>query len=391
MALDFSVGIVSGGVACRVNEPPFACPSLQSLSRDTLWMLDQSPRAFHLDASRPEGVRFVHGEFLGEPLSLIASRAGIRCTESTLGALAGIFYRTILAATEHFDFRPSIDDRVPYTLSDWLQSSLIDLDRFELRQSGSEILMGNVFKTIINAPTVPAGAASADGMIFLNGIAHHDLCERIQSISVPCGQWRMFPGSHFGNSVRAQVDTLRFLESPALIYGLVADVYEELAPVTQQSLRAGARRWMTQEEFVFLTTFGMVVPEKVYVCERLVKHASVIRPAMAPLSGICRTSLSHGLAFLNALQALSSPVIIDEFYLATSRAAWVASHFRLRTLRCFMRGPMARAGASLLGYGVSHARWNVLPHAQFRAMSSSMDIDGFDALAAEPRDPKVAS
>lgn len=384
MSIDFGVGVISGGFACRVDEPPFECPSLEGLSRDTLWLVDQSPRMFHLKPDGKENGHFVHGDFLGEPLSLIAARAGIDCKPDHLRSLAGVFGRTLSAAAAHFAFRPSLGDRVPYTLGDWLQPSLIDLDRYELRQSGSEIFMSQVMKTLINTSTVPVGTTSKQsGMIFVNGIAHHDLCEQMQSLMVPCGRWSPLPASHFGNSVRTQVDVLRFLDRPALIQGVIADVYEDLAPITHQSLRAGSRRWMTQEEFLFLTTFGMVVPEKVYVCDRAVKLASIIEPAMSPLSGICRTSLSHGLAFLSALQALSTPVVINELYLATSRTAWVASHFRLSALRSFMRGPMVKAGASLLDYGVGHARWSVLPDLKFTAMSSSIGSGGFEVLAAE--------
>lgn len=376
-----SIGVALDGIACASDGEPFYFSSLSDLHEDTLWILDVSPSDFYLNVPRGT-TNFVHGHFLGEPLSAVAMRAGMGRTatdEMRVHALARIASRTITAAARLIDRQDVVPGAIKPTLADWVQSGLVDIEGSEVRQSLSEMFMRNVLKTIINAPTIPAGCSdNGAGRIFFSGVAHVDLIDSLIDFQVPSGIWREFSPDHFGSTVRRQVETIRFSARPVLVRCLVADVYEDLAPIVRQALRPGSRRWMTQHEFLFLSTFGTLAPERIFVCERSVALASLLHQPLRPLTGIERGSLSYGLASLSLLQALSTPVVHQDLYLSTSRAAWIASAYRLSVLRQFMSALQGQ-GACLLDYSPMGAFWSVDPSRQMRALGGN--INGFDVLA----------
>lgn len=332
------------------------------LPQDVLWLTTIEPvRFFKKPATARRHLRC--NEYLGARAeSILADFCALDAPlVRKLEILHGVMTRVHTLAERFFGCHCVDEDYLHHAL----QPSLVRADpadtagaSLELEQSGIEFNIQETIPVIVNSsPLLADGRVDADEAL----IQFHAETDRrafftdLEQCLVPVGQWLERPVQKFGATVASQIGTLCRFDQPVLTQVRLIDLHEPVSRITRNAIRAGARRWVTHEELMFLAHFSTLAIERVFVGDRYVRLPGVLSAPLPVLEGHQMQSISMGLVAQNVAMALSAPVIQNGLFLNTSRMAWTLSHFRLKRLKtCLLAGDNF---GTILDYSHVGVRW----------------------------------
>ena len=334
------------------------------LPQDVLWLTTIEPvRFFKKPATARRHLRC--NEYLGAPTeSILADFCALDAPlVRKLEILHGVLMRVHTLTERLFGCHRFDEDYLHHAL----QPCLVRADPadsagagLELEQSGIEFNIQETIPVIVNSsPLLADGRIDADEAL-VQCYAETDrrtFFTDLEQCLVPIGQWLERPVQKFGATVASQIGTLCRFDQPVLTQVRLIDLHEPVSRITRNAIRAGARRWVTHEELMFLAHFSTLAIERVFLGDRYVRLPGVLSAPLPVLEGHQMQSISVGLLAQNVAMALSAPVIQNGLFLNTSRMAWTLSHFRLKRLKtCLLAGDNL---GTILDYSHVGVRWAI--------------------------------
>lgn len=321
---------------------------LTALSVTDFFMLSSQTRA-HLRHREFLGLDldYVLAHFLLAPLSEVRMPAEAeRCAR----LLCRVLKKVLLLGRRAFGSLNLDADYLYESIQDQLFPDSFDEDGqslgelgLDLLQSQSELLLADKMGFVTNSGAIVSEFAVGEapneesGSVVLRAaLKSTGLIDEVNRLLVPFGHWVESPVTAFGNNVVSQVRTLSLLPQPVLAQVRVVDVHEQLAVVTRNALRPGARRWISHQELIFLRKFATVIPERVLLAERYVVHASLLPFVIDTVPCEWTASITAQLLETSYVRALHHPSSQSGMHLCTSRNAWLGAHLRLKTLTQYL-------------------------------------------------------
>lgn len=384
----FDVGIALKGLAYSASSGFLEFSSIRELSPGVLWVVDISQSAFFVKI--PAGRGFVHRNFFGEPLSVIAERYCLdldspQSLRQAISVLAGVFSRTLIAADNMVHLERLPLEMVPPTLSQWVQRSLLDFDGYESSQLVGDLFLRDIIKTSVNMPAVSAPNQNTEETAhsFYLATPRLDMIDGVFGLRVPCGPWSDLPLEPLGSDTRSKINSILALDRPVLAQVVIHSPSKILSKITQDGLRSGSKRWVTDIDLVFLYQVAAISLVQARVCERYVSLGSTLLQPTRPLMALERSGLSYHLASNAIIHALSTSASNNSTYFATSRMAWVASYLRSKVLDMFLDSELPVHG-TLESYDVSSLIWK--PENPERGVFNTtlVAISGFEVCKQSP-------
>lgn len=330
-----------------------------ALPQDVVWLTTIEPlRFFKKPAASRRHLR--SNEYLGARIdSILADFCALDAPiERQLDIILGVAQRVLGLLDRFFECCPGEADYLHHALQPHLVRADPTSSGLEYEQSGIEFNIQETIPNIINSsPLLADGRIDGDE----DAVRFHAETDRIEFFAdiekclVPVGAWIERPVQKFGATVASQLGTLCRLDRPVLTQVRLIDLYAPLSRITRNAIRAGARRWVSHEELMFLAHFSTIAIERVFIGARYVRLPGVLSAPLPILEGHQMQSLSMGLVAQNVAMALSAPVIQGGLFLNTSRMAWTLAHFRLKRLKTCLS--IADDLGTILDYSHVGVRW----------------------------------
>lgn len=313
------------------------------LPQDVVWLTAIEPvRFFKKPAASRRHLRC--NEYLGvRTESILADFCALKAPiEHRLAVLHGVSARVHALLEQLYACHPGEEDYLHHALQPHLVCADPAMNDLELTQSGIEFNIQETIPSIVNSSPLLADGRldSTEPMArFQAETDRHAFLGGLEQCLVPMGSWLEKPPQMFGATVASQLGTLCRLDRPVLAQIRLIELHEPVSRITRNAIRAGARRWVTHEELMFLAHFSNLAIERVFLCARYVRLPGVLNAPLPIVEGHQMQSISMGVVAQNLALALCSPVIQNGLFLNTSRMAWTLSHFRLKRLKtCLTAG-----------------------------------------------------
>lgn len=384
----FDIGIALKGIACRSEGDPFRFSNVKDLPGNTLWILDISQTDFYIKVSQSKG--FAHRKFFGDSIAVLAERYFLdfstedACLESAKG-MAQAFARIVLAADNLIGLTASHYSRVPPTLAQWIQQSIIDFEGYESSQMVGDLFLRDIIKTVVNMPAISAPNQNSEATpnSYFLGRSRPDALDAISEIRVPCGAWSDLPLGDDTSSVQSKIEQILALGRPVLSQVVIHSPSEVLSRITREGLRSGSRRWVTEIDLVMLSQMAVLSILQARVCDRYVFLGSTLAKPCRSLLSLERSSVSYQIAAGALIRALAGPASSDGAYFATSRMAWVAATLRSSVLDCYLDSDFPMVG-DIESYDSSGVIWTPFDPDKKTLISTIFPASGFDIKKMAP-------